>query len=443
MNTKILVNSASAKEAAKRTKIKTGYVLGIFLAVSTLNYIDRQIVNILAEPIKEDLGLADWQLGALTGLSFAIFYSVLGLPIARLADRFNRPVIIGASLMIWSAFTALCGLATTYTQLLLARIGVGCGEAGGTPPMHSLISDFTTPQNRASALAVVSLGGPLGTLIALASGAWLAQNFGWRTAFLVAAAPGILIAILIILAVKEPRRLRVGASPPTISLREVWQELRGKRTFWWICLAATATAIANYGQATFWGSFFLRVHGAEITELYPEFGQLSVVGLMLGLVQGVAGMLGVYAGGWLTDRFAKRDLRAYCTVPAVALALASPMFVVVLFASAFLIAALALTAPVFLGGIIFGPLYAANQSLVRPETRATASAIQIFIITIIGLGLGPLAIGAFSDLFARSIGMAEGLRWALLLTAPANLISALCFWKARETILFDLHQDQA
>lgn len=430
----------SANAAQEPSTARTRYLLSVFLAVSTLNYIDRQIVNILAEPIKQDLSLADWQLGALTGLSFAIFYSVLGLPIARLADRANRPLIIGVSLMVWSAFTGLCGLANSYLQLLLARIGVGCGEAGGVPPMHSLISDFTTPQNRASSLAFVALGSPLGTLIALATGAWLAQSFGWRTAFLVAAAPGIVLAVLIILTVKEPRRLQANAAASAITLRDARQELAGNRTYWWICAAATATATANYGQAAFWGSFFLRNHGPEIAVRYPDLGPLSVVGLMLGLVQGLAGMLGVYAGGRFTDHFSKRDLRAYCTVPAVALALASPTFVAVIFAPGFLSAALLLTVPVFLGGMVFGPLYAATQSLVRPGTRATASAIQIFILTLVGLGLGPLVIGAFSDFFARSMGSAEGLRWALLLTAPANLIAGLCFWRARRTILSELYR---
>lgn len=439
MATQLTGGPADAAPAHDHTPARTRYLLSVFLAVSTLNYIDRQIVNILAEPIKQDLALSDWQLGAMTGLSFAIFYSLLGLPIARLADRSNRPVIIGVSLLVWSVFTALCGLVSTYLQLLLARIGVGCGEAGGTPPMHSLISDFTTPQNRASALAFVSLGSPLGTLIALASGAWLAQTFGWRMAFLVAAAPGILIAALILVTVKEPRHLQKGQAPSAVGLHSAWRELLSKRTFWWLCAGAAATATASYGQAAFWGSFFLRNHGAEIAASYPGTGPLPVVGLMLGLVQGLAGMLGVYAGGWATDFGSRRDLRAYCTVPAVALALASPSFVAVLFAPGFFSAAALLTIPVFFSGMIFGPLFAGTQSLVRPGTRATASAIQIFILTLVGLGLGPLLIGAFSDFFARSMGSAEGLRWALLLTAPANLFAALCFWRARRTIVAELH----
>lgn len=426
-------------EASPARPVPPRHLLAIFLALSTLNYLDRQIVNILAEPIKQDLRLADWQLGALTGLSFAVFYSLLGLPIARLADRANRPVIIGLSLMVWSTFTALCGLAGSYVQLLLARIGVGCGEAGGTPPMHSLISDFTTPQNRSSALAFVSLGNPLGTLIALASGAWLAQAFGWRAAFMVAAAPGILLAFVILLTVKEPRRHGDAVPVSAISLGDAWRELRGKRTFWWICAAATATSVANYGQAAFWGSFFLRNHAAEIAGRFPGVGPLAVVGMMLGLVQGLAGMLGVWAGGFLTDRLSRSDLRAYCSVPAIALALASPTFVAVLFAPGFITAGLLLIIPVFLGGFMFGPSFAAIQSLVRPGTRATASAIEIFILTIVGLGLGPLAIGACSDYFARTMGNAEGLRWALLLTAPANLVAAACFWRGRRTIIAELH----
>ncbi|APW71669.1 spinster family MFS transporter [Sphingopyxis granuli] len=418
------------------------YILTLLLVVSTLNFLDRQIINILVEPIKQDLQLADWQLGMLTGLSFALFYSVLGLPIARLADRSNRPVIIGVSLLAWSAFTALCGLAGSFVQLLLARIGVGCGEAGGGPPSHSLIADFTTPQNRASALAYFSLGSPVGTLLGLGLGAIVADAFGWRMAFFVAAVPGILLAAVLMATVKEPRDLRSLKAGPKAGIRDAWIELRSKRTFWWICFAGAATSVATYGQGAFWSSFFLRVHGEEIAALAPAgTGPLVLVGLSLGLVKGLSGVAGVITGGLITDRLARNDLRSYCSVPAIALILASPAFVLVMLAPGFTTAAGLLILPVFLSSLIFGPSFAAVQTLVSPGTRATAAAILLFILTLTGLGLGPLLIGIFSDLFAASLGSAEGLRWALLLTAPANLVAGIGFWLARRTIVQELELD--
>jgi MFS family permease len=434
---------AATPFAADHSPAYRRYILVLLLCVSTLNFLDRQIINILVEPIKLDLNLSDGQLGALTGLSFAVFYAVLGLPIARLADRANRPLIIGVSLIAWSAFTALCGMAGSFVQLLLARIGVGCGEAGGGPPSHSLIADLTPPEKRASALAFFSLGSPLGALIGLAAGAIVADAFGWRMAFVLAAVPGIVIGLILILTVKEPRKMRPKAMTPAISLREALGELRGKKTFWWICAAGATTSVATYGQGAFWGSFFLRVHGAEIATIGTSFGvtPLVLVGVLLGLVTGVSGLFGTLTGGLLTDRLVRHDMRHFATVPGVALLLASPAFLAVIFAPGFGSAALMLIVPVFLSALIFGPSFGVVQTLVRPGTRATAAAILIFLLTLTGLGLGPLAIGLASDAFARTMGSAEGLRWALALTAPFNLVAGTCFLMARRTLIRELVLD--
>ena len=414
------------------------YAYVLLLCVSTLNYFDRQIINILVEPIKLELGLADWQLGLLTGLSFALFYSILGLPIARLADRSNRPIIIGVSLIAWSGFTALCGMAQSFTHLLLARVGVGCGEAGGGPPGQSLISDFTTPQNRASALAFFSLGAPLGAVLGLAVGSVLAETFGWRMAFIIAGVPGILLGFLIIATVKEPRSLQSNLAVRRTSIREAWDELKSKPTFWWICAAGAATSIATYGQGAFWGSYFIRNHGAEITSMGWSMGVLSVVGISLGVTKGVAGIMGVIAGGMITDRLVRKDMRGYCTVPAIALILAAPTFVMVMLAQSFVPAVALLIIPVFFSSLIFGPALAAVQTMVSPSTRATAAAILFFILTLTGLGFGPLLVGGLSDIFASSLGSAEGLRWAMLATAPANLVAGILFWIARRTMIADI-----
>ncbi|WP_326523557.1 spinster family MFS transporter [Sphingomonas sp.] len=418
------------------------YLFTLLLCVSTLNYLDRQIINILVEPIRHELQLADWQLGLLTGLSFALFYSVLGLPIARLADRSNRPVIIGVALLVWSGFTVVCGMAQSFVQLLLARIGVGCGEAGGGPPGQSLISDYTTPQNRASALAFYSLGSPIGALLGLGMGAVLADQFGWRVAFYIAGIPGILLGLLMLVTVKEPRNAQPAATRPRATVREAWEELRGKRTFWWICAAGAATSVATYGQGAFWGSFFLRNYGADIEAMGWAMGPLAVVGISLGLVKGLAGIVGAVAGGMITDRLVRRDLRGYCTVPAIALMLASPTFVLVMFAPGFVSGVALLILPVFFSTLIFGPSFAAVQTLVQPQTRATAAAILLFILTLTGLGFGPLLIGGLSDLFGRSMGSGEGLRWAMLMTAPANLVAGLFFWIGRRTLVAELQIEQ-
>ena len=428
---------ANSNAVSKRYR---AYVFTVLTCVSTLSYLDRQIVNILAEPIKHDLQLADWQLGMITGLSFAIFYCVLGIPIARLADRSHRPRIIAISLATWSAFTLLCGLSQNFFQMLLARVGVGSGEAGGTPPSHSLIADLTTPQNRASALALFSLGFPLGALIGMGAGGMLADAFGWRSAFFIAAAPGLLLALLVALTIKEPRR-DAAVPAPTSTLRESLTELAGKKTFWWITAGGSASGLVIYGQNAFYGSFFLRHHSAEMATWSPTLGALGVLGLLLGVVSGGAGILGMLLGGKITDVAVKRSLRSYCTVPALALTPAAPLFMYVVLAPSAVIAAAVLFVPVLLHAMIFGPSFAAIQTLVRPQTRATAAAVALLVITLVGLGLGPVMVGALSDLFAQKLGSAEGLRWAMAIQTPIIAVAAGCFWMARRTVLQELETE--
>lgn len=231
------------------------YALWVLLVIYTLNFLDRQVVNILAEPIKQELGLSDWQLGMMTGLAFAVFYTVLGIPIARLAERGDRPRIIAASVLAWSAFTMLCGLAQNVWQLIAARIGVGVGEAGCTPPAHSLITDYVPKEKRASAIAFYSIGTPLGTLAGMAMGGLVADAYGWRAAFMVAGAPGVIFAVIAALTLVEPRKslaadLAARAAKP-IGFSEALRVLRGKKTFWLVSLAAAIKAFISYGQAPF------------------------------------------------------------------------------------------------------------------------------------------------------------------------------------------------
>lgn len=423
-----------------------GYAMGLLLLIYVMNFVDRQVVNILAEPIKRELGLLDWQLGAMSGLAFALFYTVLGLPIARLAERGHRPLIIAGALALWSGFTALCGLAQNFTHLLLARIGVGVGEAGCTPPAHSLITDYVPKEKRASALAFYSMGTPLGSLVGMALGGLIADAYGWRMAFIVCGIPGVILALLAALTLVEPR-IRATAD----ELKAKAQQMRGakpfraalatlktKRTFWLVSFAAAIKAFIGYGQAPFAASFFYRNHTEEVAALAAQFGLQSggFLGLALGLMAGVGGAIGAYAGGVIADKYGGRDYRAYVSVPAIASIAVIPIYVVAIMSPSATFALGALFFGSILGTLWYGPVYATAQTIVPPHMRATSSAILLFIINLIGLGLGPLFVGVLSDGFAIGMGMgeAEGVRYALLVSAFAGLIAAALFWLARSSI---------
>ncbi|MFZ4603756.1 MAG: spinster family MFS transporter [Caulobacterales bacterium] len=435
--------SATEQPAAAspgQTGLSKGYVnyaLGMLLVIYTLNFLDRQIVNILAEPIKQDLGLSDTQLGLLTGLAFAVVYTVFGIPIARFADRphANRVWIIAIALSVWSAFTALCGLAQNFLQLTLARIGVGIGEAGCTPPAHALIADKVAPERRASALALYSMGVPIGSLLGLAIGGVIADSLGWRWGFILVGLPGLLLAVVAVATLKEPRRLAAmkavqAAAPPQASIFKALGELGRKKAYWNVCFAAAVISFLGYGQIAFFGSFFVRVHQMPISE----------IGLLLGLMIGVSGVIGTFIGGQIADAAAKKDTRAYVTVPAVAIIAGGPFFVAAMLTPNPYLCIALLAVPTGLNSLWYGPVYAAVQGIVPPRLRATAVAIMLFIVNMIGLGLGPLTLGLVSDYFATALGMgaAEGLRWAILTTGAVGLIAFTFFLLARRTIREEL-----
>jgi MFS family permease len=431
------------------------YALGMLLIIYTLNFLDRQIVNIIAEPIKLDLGLKDWQLGMMSGLAFAVFYTVLGIPIARYAEKANRPAIIASAVFIWSGFTVLCGFVQNFWQLVLARIGVGVGEAGCTPPAHSLITDYVPKDKRASAIAFYSIGTPLGSLIGTALGGLVADAYGWRTAFMIAGAPGVIIAILTFVSLPEPRKklqadLRARANAAQPSLRAAFAVLRSKRTFWLIAFAAAMKALIGYGHAPFTASFFLRVHGDKL-ELHAAqlssflngvfgteiaLGRLGFLSLALSVVAGIAGVLGTWIGGAVADRYGAKDLRAYVVIPGVASLVTIPLYVWALMTDSIPLAIPLLAVVAMVGSLWYGPVYATAQSLVPPQMRATTAAVLLFIINLIGLGLGPLAVGVMSDAFANGLGLgvAEGLRWAMIVAMFLNVFAFLFFWLARKTI---------
>jgi MFS transporter, Spinster family, sphingosine-1-phosphate transporter len=371
------------------------YALWMLLVIYTLNFLDRGIINILAGPIKKDLGISDAALGLLMGIGFAFFYTILGLPIARFAERGNRAKIISVSVIIWSAFTAVSGVAQNYWQLLAARIGVGIGEAGCTPPAHSLISDYVPAEKRASAIAFYSLGVPIGSALGLIIGATIADAFGWRWAFAAVGIPGVLVGLLAFYTLKEPRVLGLVTLPKAGSGKGLWEtakELTGRKSYWYVVGAATMISFLSYGKSAFIPVMLSRVHGLSLTE----------IGTFLALSGIVAGVLGTMIGGFIADRAAKTDVRAYMTIPMVAFICSVPFFLWAMFADNAYFAMALLTVPSLLNSIWYGPVYASIQGLVGPQSRATAVALMLFVLNMVGLGLGPFTVGALSDYFTHA-----------------------------------------
>lgn len=401
------------------------FVLLTLTGVYTFGFIDRQILVILQESIKQDLQLSDTQLGLLTGLAFALFYVTLGIPIARLADKGNRVNIVSISLGIWSAMTALSGLAFNYFQLFLARLGVGIGEAGCSPPAHSIISDYYPPKKRATALAIYSLGIYIGILLGYMIGGWLNQVYGWRVAFYALGVPGIIFAIIIRLTVKEPPRgysdpnAGQTAAAPHDSFWSVVRLLFSRRTFTYLAIGTGIHAFALYGVGNFIPPFLARTHGME-----P-----ATIGLALGLILGVGGMIGTFMGGVLADKLGKRDIRWYlwlCVIAEVfyiipsAFAFFSPNLTVVL--AGFFLATLA-------SAIYMGPCLAVTHNLIDARKRALASAILFLILNAIGVGLGPLGIGLLSDYLSQFFG-SDSLRYAFSISLLTPLLAMIFFYLA-------------
>lgn len=422
------------------------YALGLLLAVYMLNFLDRQVVNILAEPIKKDLHLADWQIGAMSGIAFALFYTFLGIPIGRLAERRNRPLIIAGSMTLWSAFTAVCGLSQNFWQICLARLGVGFGEAGCTPCAHSIIADDTPPKDRAFALAFYAMGTPLGSLLGLMMGAVVADAWGWRAAFFVAGAPGVLAAVVVALTLKEPRKRLVrqaaAAKAAQATFAETFRYLARKPTFWLVAFSASISAFIGYGQAPFTASFYLRNHGPEIAGLAAGFGvkSLTFLGVSIGMIGGIVGALGSLLGGRISDWATARDLRAYVTVPAIGGLIWAPLYCLAILAPTAKMTLILSVAPALLGTLWYGPVYAVAQSVAPPHMRATTAALVLFIINIVGLGLGPLFTGALSDYLSAParLGPANGVQWALVITSFWVIPSVVLSLMARKTIRQDL-----
>ena len=393
-------------------------VLLLLLLAYIFNFLDRQILGILAGPIIADLELTDAEFGAIAGLAFAVLYSVLGVPLAMLADRTSRSRVIAGSLAVWSAFTALCGTAVNFWQLFIYRLGVGVGEAGGVAPSYALIADYFPPERRARALAIFSLGIPLGLAAGTLIGAYLAAWIDWRAAFIVMGVAGIALAPVMLYFVRDLPRPAAHAVDARALLR-TFPTIAAKPTFWLMASAASCSSIAGYGLALWTPSVLERSFGLTIIERGQFLAAIFLIG----------GTAGVFAGGWLADRLGQSDRSWYAKLPAIAWLITAPMFVAGLLAPEPWMAWLLLLIPNALNILWLGPVTTAVQHLVERPMRATASASFLLINNLIGLGVGPTLIGALSELFKARLGV-EALRYAAVSVVGFYLLASLLMFFA-------------
>jgi len=417
------------------------YAILLLMLVQALSILDRSVINILAEPIRHEFHLRDWQLGALTGSAFAIFYTVLGIPIARVAEHANRSLVIAASIVLWSLATMAAGLVSSFVQLAISRLMVGVGEAGCSPAAYSLITEVVPRERRTSAIALYSVGISVGTFLGMAVGGFVADAYGWRMAFIVAGAPGLVIGLLVAVSLVEPRT-KVRADAPqevTPSLGVATRELVSKRVFWLVALATGVLSLNGYARAAFITSFYLRTASPQVKVMADatgglfgkHVGSMGFLGLALGIATGVFGILGTLWGGWLTDRWARRDMRAYVYVPLVTTIVYIPCGLAILLVPNVAISLLCACVTGFFASAGVAPVFASIQTIVHPRTRATASSALIFIINIVGLALGPLLLGLVSDaLSSAGLQGGEGLRWALICAQLTGLVSIVLYWLA-------------
>lgn len=425
-------NAADQNDVSHRiTPAYRRYALLILVLAYTSSHVDRNIVGILIEPLKADLLLSDTQLGFLSGIAFALFYATLGIPIAIFADRSNRRNIIAWSIAIWSAMTAVCGLAQNFWQLAIARIGVGIGEAGSSPPSHSMIADLYPKEQRSSAMSIYALGVYLGIMIGFIVGGFVAEWWGWRAAFFVVGLPGVLIALLVrFTMIEPPRGFADGVKPPPmgkVNIKAGFAVLWRVRTTRHVVLGVTLTALVGYGTIVWNPAFLMRSHGLTS-------GQ---VGLFLGPLMGVVGGLGAWIGGMLADKLAARDASWNAWIVGLAKLLAIPFIVAFYMIDSTFWALVAYCPAVFLGAFYLGPSFAMIQSLTPLRSRALASAIMLLVLNLVGLGLGPQLIGIISDLVSGPFG-SDSLRYALIGAAFVNIWACAHYYLAGRTIRHDL-----
>ena len=429
----VVVETPGEVPSAAPGELMKWYIVGVLTLVYVFNFVDRQIISVLQEPMRAELGLTDTQLGLLQGLTFALFYVTMGIPLARWADVGIRRDVVALAVGTWSVMTALCGVAQNFTQLLLARIGVGVGEAGGSPPSHSIISDLFPPGRRALPLAIYSSGITFGVFLAYVFGAWVSDHFGWRSVFIALGLPGVLLALLVRFTIKEPLRGRYdgpGAARHPPAILTVIKRLCASWTFIHVSMAAALHAFVGYGVAAFLLSFYVRSYAIPID-------QISVVALPLGCIIGIGGAIGSFAGGYLADRLGRRDPRWSLWVPGAATLIAVPFAAAAILSRDLYVSLGLYVLPLAFGYMYLGPTLATTHALVAPRMRALASAVLLFIINLIGLGLGPTIVGLVSDALSPTYG-ADSLRYAIVVTFCFNVWSALHYYLAAKHLRRDL-----
>lgn len=470
------------------TKGYRAYVLSALVIVYTFNFIDRTIINILTEPIKGSFGLEDWQLGLLGGPAFAVLYTFLGIPLARIAERFHRVAIIVSSVAIWSLMTALCGFASSFLVLLIFRVGVSVGEAGCTPPAQSLIADYFRPTSRATAVSIYALGVPLGGMFASIFGGFIAGSMdgpnvanmlnswgwtwavnaldwnsieGWRIAFVVVGVPGLLLSLIVGMTIAEPPR---GYTDPATlqgqehaGFGEALKTLWGKPAYIHVVIGATLASFVGYGVAQFTTSFLIRTHGLDIQS----------AALLFGIVLGVMAGIGVFTSGWLSDKLAARHPRALAWLPALGLALSVPLYSIGFLVDSLWLAMPPMMVAAMIHYFYLGPMYAVAGGVVDSRMRATSVAITLFVVNLLGYGLGPPLVGmlstALSAMFLSGTDMdltlqackdvsalasaeaaactnsvARGLQWSIVIAISLYGWAALHYLLASRTLLRDM-----
>jgi MFS family permease len=423
-------NVAIIKTEERPSNAYRNYVLFILTLVYAFNFIDRQIIGILSPFIKADLGLDDAQLGWLKGFAFALLYTLVGIPIAWLADRYNRVNIVALSLTLWSGFTAVSGFATNFTQLALARVGVGIGEAGGSPPSHSMISDLFSPSERAKALAVYSLGIPFGIMTAYFAAAFFLQggSTDWRIVMIAVGLPGVALALLMKFTVKEPQRTAVKSGPAQMKLTTAISTLLRIPTWWGMCLGISFGSFGSYAISTWIIDFYVRIH--------PDMAIQTLL-ITFGIINGTAYALGVWLGGVIADKWGKVDRRAYAWLPTIAMLVGVPCFIASLYVVSPWVSLALLTVLLFGSGMYLGPCFAIAQTLAPVNARAMSTALFFFVLNIIALGGGPTIVGIVSNMYTETMGSGEALRYSMTLLVVPFVLSIMTFFWASTTIRKD------
>jgi len=421
------IGAADAPVSASKPRDGAWYALGMLCFVYVLNFLDRQLLSILAKPIQDSLGVTDGQLGLIGGLYFAVFYCFISIPVGWLADKSNRVKVLAAACAIWSAATMGCGAAANYTQLVIARMMVGVGEAGGVPPSYAIISDYFPPHRRGFALGIFNLGPPIGAALGIAFGAAIAAAFDWRLAFFVVGGIGVVTAIVLVLTVKEPKRGGLDSAPvqavapKTTGFFPTLKMFFTRKSLMLAALGSGATQFITYGLGNFTVLFLMREKGMTLEQ----------IALYYSLIVGFGMGAGIFVSGWVIDKFTRRWKQAYAIIPAISLALAIPFYLAFVWAPTWEMALLFAIGPTFLNYFYLSSSVTLVQQEVRPDQRVMSGALLLLIMNMIGLGFGPTYVGMASDYF-RAEFPDNSLQIALYTLTPFYLLAIILFlWLAR------------